>query len=325
MRCFTFVYYLNQTYIHMRIIQRSFPRFFLTVCFFILSQSVFSQWSNDGIGIFTDNTITLGTENSTIGYGKKISFGYNGNTDPLWIGRYNVASDATEMRVNISDEGQATDRFVVGFQPWNGAAWYTAMAVGANGQTIFGSGCRIYSGAYDGVTSYGDFRTNTGSGNTVISAPANTLFLNYDHGTGGVNFCDGASNIVARVEGNGGGYFNGNIGIGTTDTKNYKFAVNGSAIFTKVVVKPYSNWPDYVFNSSYRLRPLSEVEQYIKQYGHLPEVPTADEVEKNGLDVGDNQATLLKKIEELTMYVIEQNKKILSLESKVKSLEEKGK
>jgi hypothetical protein len=103
-------------------------------------------------------------------------------------------------------------------------------------------------------------------------------------------------------------FSNGNVGVGTSDTKGYKFAVAGEAIFTKVVVKPTGSWPDYVFHANYRLRPLSEVEQYIKQYNHLPEVPSAEEVEKNGLDVGDNQAMLLKKIEELTLYVIEQNK-----------------
>jgi hypothetical protein len=118
---------------------------------------------------------------------------------------------------------------------------------------------------------------------------------------------------------------NGNVGIGTLDTKGYRFAVNGNAIFNKVVVKPYGNWPDYVFQPTYHLRPLSEVEAYIKQYHHLPEVPTAEEVEKNGIDVGDNQATLLKKIEELTLYVIEQQKKMQAMEAKIKALEEKGK
>ena len=112
------------------------------------------------------------------------------------------------------------------------------------------------------------------------------------------------------------GMAHGDVGIGTTDTKGYKLAVNGNAVFNKVVVKPTINWPDYVFHANYSLRPLSEVEQYLKQYHHLPEVPTAEEVEKNGLDVGDNQATLLKKIEELTLYVIEQNKRIEALESK---------
>ena len=117
------------------------------------------------------------------------------------------------------------------------------------------------------------------------------------------------------------GMGNGNVGIGTTDTKGYKLAVNGSAIFTRVKVATYGNWADYVFTASYRLRPLSEVEQYIKQHNHLPEVPSAEEVEKNGLDIADNQATLLKKIEELTLYVIEQNKRIQMLESKLETLQ----
>lgn len=114
----------------------------------------------------------------------------------------------------------------------------------------------------------------------------------------------------------------GNVGIGTGDTKGYKLAVNGNAVFTKVVVKAYSNWPDYVFHANYRLRPLSEVAQYINQYHHLPEVVAAEDVEKNGLDVSDNQAALLKKIEELTLYVIEQDKQIKQLEILKKEVEE---
>lgn len=113
----------------------------------------------------------------------------------------------------------------------------------------------------------------------------------------------------------------GNVGIGTLDTKGYKFAVNGSAIFTKVVVKAYNNWPDYVFQASYRLRPLSEVEQYIKQYHHLPEVPSAEEVEENGIDVGENQVILIKKIEELTLYAIEQQKLLKEMDQQIKTLQ----
>jgi hypothetical protein len=100
----------------------------------------------------------------------------------------------------------------------------------------------------------------------------------------------------------------GNVAIGTTDPKGYRLAVNGEAIFTKVKVKAYASWPDYVFDLRYKLRPLSEVEKYIQEHHHLPEVPSAAEVEKNGLDLGDNQAALLKKIEELTLYVINQDK-----------------
>jgi hypothetical protein len=132
-------------------------------------------------------------------------------------------------------------------------------------------------------------------------------------------FIGNDGNPTVFVDGMG----NGNVGIGTTDTKGYKFAVNGNAVFTKVVVKPYGNWPDYVFQPTYHLRPLSEVEAYIKQYHHLPEVPTAEEVEKNGIDVGDNQATLLKKIEELTLYVIEQQKEIKALKKEMELMKKR--
>jgi hypothetical protein len=115
----------------------------------------------------------------------------------------------------------------------------------------------------------------------------------------------------------------GNVAIGTNDTKGYKLAVNGAAIFTKVKVQTYP-WPDYVFNAGYRLRPLSEVEQYIQQNNHLPEVPSAEEVEKNGLDVGDNQATLLKKIEELTLYMIQHNKELQQLKQQVIELQQEN-
>jgi len=111
----------------------------------------------------------------------------------------------------------------------------------------------------------------------------------------------------------------GNIGIGTADPHGYKLAVNGDAIFTKVKVKVYNIWPDYVFGSTYRLPTLKEVE-YIKQHQHLPEVPSAKEVEQNGLDVGDNQALLLRKIEELTLYIIDQDKKIASQQEEIKNL-----
>lgn len=106
--------------------------------------------------------------------------------------------------------------------------------------------------------------------------------------------------------------------IGTTSlpAEDAKLAVDGN-IYSKKVKVTQSGWADYVFNDRYRLRPLSEVEQYIQQHHHLPEVPSAAEVEKDGIDLGDNQATLLKKIEELTLYIIEQNKRLSALEKKL--------
>jgi hypothetical protein len=114
------------------------------------------------------------------------------------------------------------------------------------------------------------------------------------------------------------------VGIGTnTPPAGYKLAVTGSAIFTKVKVQQVSSWPDYVFKKNYQLPSLSYTENFIRKYQHLPGVPSAAEVEKNGIDVSETQAILLKKIEELTLYIIEQDKKLEQQDRKLKELEEK--
>ena len=134
-----------------------------------------------------------------------------------------------------------------------------------------------------------------------------------------VNILDGGNEIFTILDG-------GNLGIGT-NSPNEKLEVNGNALFqgniesTKVkVTQSPGNWPDYVFSTNYQLTPLEEVEQFIQQNQHLPEVPSAKEVETNGLDLGDMEATLLKKIEELTLYVIDQNKRLEKLEIENKDL-----
>jgi uncharacterized coiled-coil protein SlyX len=110
----------------------------------------------------------------------------------------------------------------------------------------------------------------------------------------------------------GDSYFNttGNVAIGTDNPQGYKLAVNGNAIFTSAKVKLKENWPDYVFKRDYKLLSLAELEKFIQQNNHLPEIPSAEEIAKEGIDLGGNQAALLKKIEELTLYIIEQNKTI---------------
>jgi len=109
---------------------------------------------------------------------------------------------------------------------------------------------------------------------------------------------------------------NGNVGIGTASDFGYKLEVNGNAIFNKVVVKPYP-WADYVFHKDYHLPSLDSVAKYIETNSHLPGIPSADSVARSGVDVGANQALLLKKIEELTLYVIEQKKELDELKREV--------
>ncbi len=113
------------------------------------------------------------------------------------------------------------------------------------------------------------------------------------------------------------------LGIGTDNTHSYKLAVNGKILSEEVVVKLYENWPDYVFLPDYNLRTLEEVEAHISNHGHLPDVPNAQTVEANGIGVGEMNTILLKKIEELTLYMIKQNKRIEALEEENRKLNSK--
>ena len=116
-----------------------------------------------------------------------------------------------------------------------------------------------------------------------------------------------------------------NVGIGTNNTQGYKLAVNGAAIFTQIKVKTAANWPDYVFEKNYHLMPLSQLDKYVTANKHLPGVPSAGEVGKEGQDVGAGQAALLKKVEELTLYVIQMNKQMEQLNKKVEALKKLNK
>jgi hypothetical protein len=101
---------------------------------------------------------------------------------------------------------------------------------------------------------------------------------------------------------------NGDMGVGTEDPKGYKLAVNGKIRAHEIKVET-ANWPDYVFAKDYALPSLKETEKHIQEKGHLPGIPSAAEVKSSGVDLGEMNAKLLKKIEELTLYLIEKEKK----------------
>ncbi len=103
---------------------------------------------------------------------------------------------------------------------------------------------------------------------------------------------------------------NGNLGIGTYNTQGFKLGVNGDIAALEVKIATYANWPDYVFKEAYNLPTLEDVEQQIKDNGHLKDIPSAEKVKEEGFYLGDMDAKLLQKIEELTLYTIEQQKEI---------------
>jgi len=100
----------------------------------------------------------------------------------------------------------------------------------------------------------------------------------------------------------------------------YSTAVNGT-ITTKEVVVTTSGWADYVFAKSYPLKPLSEVERQIETEGHLPGIPSAAEVAEKGISLGEMQAKLLAKIEELTLHQIELEKRVNRQAERMQALE----
>ncbi|TWI89344.1 DUF3450 domain-containing protein [Chitinophaga japonensis] len=121
----------------------------------------------------------------------------------------------------------------------------------------------------------------------------------------------------------------GNVGIGTTITGEYKLAVEGTIGARKMKVTQAA-WADFVFRPDYKLPTLQEVEQFVNEHQHLPDVPSEKEVAENGLDLGEMNKKLLQKVEELTLYLIQQqklneaqSKRIAALEEVIKNIKSK--
>lgn len=105
----------------------------------------------------------------------------------------------------------------------------------------------------------------------------------------------------------------------------YKLFVEGGILTekVKVAIKNTTDWSDYVFASGYKLKPLAEVEAYIKSHKHLPGIPSAEQVKQDGIDVGKMHAKLLEKIEELTLYNIELEKRNDKLQKQIHDMKQK--
>ncbi len=165
-----------------------------------------------------------------------------------------------------------------------GNAYINGIAIGYNG--------------YDGFIEYG------GSG---------SLLINY---TTQKPITLGGGNTIVKVP--------GKLAIGdvwnAAGAAPYNLAVEGWAIMERCRVLKQPFWPDEVFEKDYPLMPLDSLENFIKTYKHLPEIPTKETIQKEGIDVGAMNALLLKKIEELTLYILQQQKEIERLNKELKQL-----
>jgi hypothetical protein len=173
--------------------------------------------------------------------------------------------------------------------------------------------------------SFGKFTvetTNNSFGISHRSVEGNILATNIGGTSAGIGtfsntnmriFCNSASRIFIAAA-------TGNVGIGT-DNPTYKLSVLGNIRSTEVVVE--TGWADYVFDKEYKLNTLDEVEKFIAINKHLPNIPSAKEITDNGLSLGDTQKRMMEKIEELTLYLIEANKKMNEAVSEINLLKTK--
>ena len=290
---------------------------------FAVGTSVLNGQSNSGnantaVGVNVLNVITTGSENTGVG-----ALALTSNT----TGINNVAMGAAVLYSNTS----GNDNIAIGYQALkNSTTTYGSLAMGtnslvlANGQGNTAVGYQTGSSITNGTgNTFLGFYTGvgiTGSNNTIIgssmSAEASSITVGSGNTILGGNvrhlsptlanhiiLADGVGNIRLIADDNG------NIGIGSSNP-DAKLTVAGTIHSSEVKVDSTIPTPDYVFYPSYELIPLNEVKNYIDKNHHLPEIPSASQVAKEGINLGEMNTRLLKKIEELTLYLINNSKEL---------------
>lgn len=292
------------------------------LCVLILSaSSLFAQWStgtdiyntNSGrVGIGTSIPATkfnlvhfesnnwISTLDNSGTSGHKMYFGYNDGSSTTYGLYINGGRNlSTQLDLAVENKFYVMGNGYVGIGTSTPASKLAVSSSGHNIMTL-NSGASMENGFVfqDNTANRWELYTQTNAGHDYFS------LYNYRNSLATLTMLD-----------------NGNLGLGTASpaerlSVNGNISANGSIYAKKLVVKP-NPWADYVFNDDYQLRSLASLEQYIQQNKHLPDVPSAAEVEQNGINVADNQVVLLKKIEELTLYVIALEKKLEKLQSKI--------
>ena len=255
--------------------------------------------ANIMIGSGAGRTNTTGSSNTFIGpsAGYSNTTGSNNTFYGYHSGRYNTIGNANAFFGRFSGNSNST-----------------------------GSG-NAFFGASSGVSNNGNYNTYLGAGAGDINQGSNNVFIGFEAGlnefTASGKFYLSGDATKTLIYGN---FYTGQVLMGKPDPIGYVFKGNrtlnviGGILTDSVRVALIGAWADDVFNNNYKLRPLSEVEAYIKTHQHLPDIPSEKEVKEQGINVADMNKKLLQKVEELTLYIIELEKKLEAQQQQIKEL-----
>jgi len=265
--------------------------------------------ANIGIGTMALFSNTTGLYNSALGYSSlhNLTTG-TGNIGIGHLAGYNITTGSNNIVIGYQCNTlpvAASNNIVIGYQAG-------CSTMGGN-NIIIGKNISLNNGTNNGMNIggllYGFNLYDNTNGKLGINQQVPTATLDVA----------GDAKISSTLN------VTGHVGIGSiaTDPTGAMLTVKGKIHTTEVIVDLNAPVADYVFDTNYTLMPLNKVESYVKENKHLPEIPSATEVSQNGMNMGEMQNKLLQKVEELTLYVIEQQKTINQQSAKIEELEKK--
>jgi hypothetical protein len=274
----------------------------------------FKVSSNGNLAISPSGGSTTVNGNQHVNGNLSLGAGINGTVSTITGAAF---SGAIQIKMN-SAAGGASNRYLRLGMTDNNAAFTPVISLGEDTNVGVGT-----------TTPMAKFHTAGGTTSTSISNLYNTstarfdlanpaISLNIGYVSADIPLIQSSNNYLNSPTALSINPFGGNVGIGTTTPGSFKLAVNGKIWTQEVNVAMDNPGPDYVFEKDYNLLPLSELETYINTNKHLPEVPSAKEMEAEGLNLKEMNLLLLKKVEELTLHLIEQQKQIDCLKSNTK-------